>query len=128
MGNLPRAITTAGVALAVGLVAVPSASAVVKEAGRTAAAAKSRASAKKTPAPAESTALKQALASERPATVNVHYVLRDGRVVSEQGPGGSAGVQTWNEPAGTGDLPAGRNQGGGAFGFEAAEQDTGEAS
>ncbi|SCK05583.1 hypothetical protein [Streptomyces sp. WMMB 322] len=43
MINLARAITTAGVALAVSLVAVPSASAVVREAGRTVARAAAQA-------------------------------------------------------------------------------------
>lgn len=139
MRNLARAITTAGVALAVGLVGVPSASAVVKEAGKTAAAAKSPASAKKSSASAESTAVKEALASERPVTVNVYYVLHDGRVVSEQGPGdtaahevdsnaGAIDMQTQNEPIRTGDLNAERNKGDVTFEVEGSEQDTGEVS
>ncbi|MCH6161077.1 hypothetical protein [Streptomyces marispadix] len=141
MKNLARAITTAGVAIAVGLVGVPSASAVVKEAGKTAAAAKSSAPAKKTSAsaPAETTAVKAALASSRPVTVNVYYVMHDGRVVSEQGPGNSAAhqvegnsgavdMQTQNEPITTGDLNAEQNKGDTTFEVEGSEQDTGEVS
>lgn len=137
MNNLVRAVTTAGVAVAVSLVAVPSASAVVKEAGKTTTATKSSASTKK--ASAESTAVKEALASQRPVTVNIYYVLHDGRVVSEQGPGNSAAhevagagaidMQTQNEPITTGDLHAGeQNKGDVTFEVEGSEQDTGEVS
>lgn len=140
MKNLARAITTAGVAVAVGLVGVPSASAVVKEAGKTAAAAKSAPAKKTSAAPAETTAVKEAMASSRPVTVNVYYVMHDGRVVSEQGPGNSAShqvegstgaidMQTQNEPITTGDLNAGdKNKGDTTFEVEGSEQDTGEVS
>ncbi|QPP08092.1 hypothetical protein G4Z16_18685 [Streptomyces bathyalis] len=139
MINLARAITTAGVALAVSLVAVPSASAVVREAGKTAAAAQSSAPAKKASASAGSKAVKDALASNRPVTVNIYYVLHDGRVISEQGPGdssahevgsnsGAIDMQTQNEPITTGDLNAEQNKGDVTFEVEGSEQDTGEVS
>ncbi|WP_314175016.1 hypothetical protein [Streptomyces winkii] len=138
MINLARAITTAGVAVAVGLVAVPSASAVVKEAPKTV-AAKASAEAKKS---AKSQSAAQAQGS-RPLTVNVYYVMHDGRVVSEQGPGDNAAhqvasssggidMQTQNESVNTGDLKAeadGRQSGSPVtFEVEGSEQDTGEVS
>lgn len=141
MRNLARAITTAGVTLAVGLVAVPSASALVKEAPKTVAAKSSATSAKKSSALSKTAA--QALASSRPVTINVYYVMHDGRVISEQGPGNSAAhevegnsgavdVQTQNEPISTGDLRAEVNgkqtDSPVTFEVEGSEQDTGEVS
>jgi hypothetical protein len=79
------------------------------------------------------------MASSRPVTVNVYYVMHDGRVVSEQGPGNSAAhqvegssgavdMQTQNEPITTGDLNAEHNKGATTFEVEGSEQDTGEVS
>lgn len=142
MINLARAITTAGVALAVSLVAVPSASAVVREAGKTAA----KAAAQEHKTPAQKAALKKSAGkvaaqnlAARPVTVNVYYVMEGGRVISEQGPGdssahevgsnsGTIDMQTQNEPITTGDLNAEQNKGDVTFEVEGSEQDTGEVS
>ncbi|OEV30237.1 hypothetical protein AN219_12015 [Streptomyces nanshensis] len=87
--------------------------------------------------------MKAALASGRPVTVNVYYVMHDGRVVSEQGPGdnaahevenhaGAVDMQTQNESVRTGDLEAevdGKQTNiPVTFEVEGSEQDTGEVS
>jgi hypothetical protein len=150
MRNLARAMATAGIAVTVGVVTVPSASAAVHGAG-TAEAAKSASSsatsAKSASKPAQksaaqSKALQKALAT-RPVTVNVYYVMHDGRVISEQGPGDSAAhevesntgaidMQTQNEPITTGDLEANvdgkQSNSPVTFEVEGSEQDTGEVS
>lgn len=128
MRNLARAAATAGIAVALGIVAMPSASAAEHGAGKPAVSnsasstassqspqsSKSSQSAK---ASADTTAVEKAVASGRPVTVNVYYVMHDGRVVSEQGPGnnaanqvenyaGAVDVQSQNESIKTGDLEA----------------------
>ncbi len=158
MKNLARATATAGLAVAFGVIAVPSASAAVHE---TASSAKPKSSAAATTsAPAKKAAAKESAAkraaankaaqkaavqkavakaiAERPVTVNVYYVMHDGRVVTEQGPGNLAAhevenseavdMRTQNEPITTGDLSADRAEGPVTFEVEGSEQDTGEVS
>lgn len=150
MRNLARATATAGLAVAFGFIAMPSASAAVHDAtsatkAKSSSSAKTSASAKKAAAKkaaakkaAVDKAVARALAGNRPITVNVYYVMHDGRVISEQGPGnnaahevqnsGSIDMQTQNEPITTGDLSARNTDGPATFQVEGSEQDTGEAS
>lgn len=148
MRNLARAAATAGITVAIGLVAVPAASAAQHEAGKsvTADSASTKAtskSSKATSASADTSAVKEAVASGRPVTVNVYYVMHDGRVISEQGPGnnaannveshaGAVDLQNQNESIRTGDIEA-EVEGDSTnspvtFEVEGSEQDTGETS
>lgn len=146
MRNLARATAVAGLAVAFGVIAVPTAFA-AESAGTTkaksSASSATSASAKKAAAKkatAQSAAAK-ALAS-RPVTVNIYYVMHDGRVISEQGPGDSAAyevennrgaidVQSQTEAIRTGDLRAEGKPGNNSpvtFEVEGSEQDQGEVS
>lgn len=149
MRNLARATATAGLAVAFGFIALPTASAATHDAAsatkaKSSAPAKTSASAKKAAAQkaAVKKAVARALAANRPITVNVYYVMHDGRVISEQGPGDNAAhevqasgpvdMRGQNESIRTGDLEA--EVDGKAvnspvtFEVEGSEQDQGEAS
>lgn len=153
MRNLARATATAGLAVAFGLIAMPAASAATHDAAsatkakssapaKTSASAKKAAAQKATQKAAVDKAVARALAANRPVTVNVYYVMHDGRVVSEQGPGDNAAhevqasgpvdMRGQNESIKTGDLEA--EVDGKAvnspvtFEVEGSEQDQGEAS
>ena len=150
MRNLARVTATAGLAVAFAAVAVPSASAAVHQAAapaksKSSASAATSASAKKAAAKkakaAQQAAVKKAVAkalAERPTTINIYYVMHDGRVVSEQGPGnlaahevessGAVDMQSQNQPITTGDMRADRAEGPVTFEVEGSEQDTGEVS
>jgi hypothetical protein len=148
MKNLARATATAGLAIAFGIIATPSASAAVHEATGATKAKSSASSAASKKAAAKKAATKKAAAkaasaalANRPVTINVYYVMHDGRVISEQGPGDSAAhevegnsgaidMQSQNESIRTGDLRAeGKNSNSPVtFEVEGSEQDQGEAS
>lgn len=142
----------AGLAVAFGIIAMPSASAAVHETGgaakakSSAPAATSKAAGKKAASKAASKSASKAASSalaNRPVTFNVYYVMDNGRVISEQGPGDSAAheiennsgaidMQSQNESIKTGDLEAevdGKQTNSPVtFEVEGSEQDQGEVS
>jgi FlaG/FlaF family flagellin (archaellin) len=137
MKNLARAIATAGIAAAIGVITVPSAAA----AAQSAAPAKSSPQKKAAkPAATMKKAATKAAKSSGAVTIYVYNVYGNGNVTSEQGPGNLANAEvdangpvdmpTQNEPIRTGDLT--NNTDGdnneSTFEVEGSEQDEGELS
>jgi hypothetical protein len=137
MKNLGRAIATAGIAAAIGIITVPSAAAAVQSAAPAKPAAEKKAA---KPAATKAKAATKPAKAAQPVTITVYNIYGNGNVNSEQGPGNLANAEvdangpvdmpTQNEPITTGDLTnntdGDNNQS--TFEVEGSEQDQGERS
>jgi hypothetical protein len=141
MKNLARAIATAGIAVAIGVITVPSAAAAAQSAAPAKSSAQKSAQKKVAkPAATMKKAATKAAKSSGAVTIYVYNVYGNGNVTSEQGPGNLANAEvdangpvdmpTQNEPIRTGDLnnntDGDNNES--TFEVEGSEQDEGELS